>query len=238
MRLAIVGPGRLGRSLDVLWRRAGHDVTLVGRGVVVPDDADAVLLAVPDRALPEVATTIAPYHTLLHASGASALDVLGNRTHRGSLHPLMTFPGPDVAMPDLTGVAAAVDGSDDATVTLTTSLARDLGLRPVRVPGDRRLYHASAVIAGNFATLLLVEAGRVLAAAGVDPREARAMLAPLAVQSLLNGVDDPARAITGPAARGDHAVLDAHRAALRDAGLADALAVYDLLSERVSILRS
>lgn len=64
------------------------------------------------------------------------------------------------------------------------------------------------------------------------------MLAPLAVQSLLNAVDDPARAITGPAARGDEAVLDAHRQALRDAGLADALVLYDVLSDRVRFLRS
>lgn len=238
MRLAIVGPGRLGRSLDVLWRRAGHDTRLVGRDTPVPDDVDAVMLTVPDRSLAEVANLIDPRHTLLHASGASTLDVLGERPHRGSLHPLMTFPGPDVAMPDLTGVAAAVDGSEDDTLTRVSALARDLGMRPVRVPGDRRLYHASAVIAGNFATLLLAEAGRVLAAAGVDPREARAMLAPLAVQSLLNAVDDPARAITGPAARGDEAVLDAHRQALRDAGLADALVLYDVLSDRVRFLRS
>lgn len=238
MRLVIVGPGRLGRSLDLLWRRAGHTVTLVGRGGHIPDETDAVLLAVPDRALGDAAATVPAHHTLLHASGASDLAVLGARVRRGSLHPLMTFPGPEVALPDLKGVAAAIDGSDGDTLALVEQLARDLGLAPVRVPGDRRLYHAAAVIAGNFATLLLAEAGQVLEAAGVDAPTARAMLAPLAVRSLLNAVDDPVRALTGPAARGDQGVLDAHRAALRDAGLVDALAVYDLLSERIRILRS
>lgn len=238
MRLVVVGPGRLGRSLHLLWTRAGHEVTLAGRGQAVPGDADAVVLTVPDRALREVSGALPAQAVVLHTSGATALDVLDTHPHRGSLHPLMTFPGPEVALPDLTGVAAAVDGSDEPTLALAHRLATDLGLRPVFVPGDRRLYHAAAVIAGNFATVLLAEAGRVLAAAGVDPREARAMLAPLAVRSLLNAVDDPARSITGPAARGDQAVLDAHRQALNDAGLADALDVYDILSERVRFLRS
>ncbi|MCA9572941.1 MAG: DUF2520 domain-containing protein, partial [Myxococcales bacterium] len=110
-------------------------------------------------------------------------------------------------------------------------LAGRLGMRAIEVSGDRRLYHASAVIAGNFATVLLAEAARVLAAAGVPLEDAPGLLAPLALQSLRNAVlDGPAASLTGPVARGDEGTLQGHREALVEAGLADVLALYEPLT--------
>ena len=71
---------------------------------------------------------------------------LSTRTHRpaGSLHPLQSFPGPEVAGPPGRGVPAAVAGDPEA-VSAATQIALDLGMRPFEVPGDRRLYHLAAV---------------------------------------------------------------------------------------------
>jgi predicted short-subunit dehydrogenase-like oxidoreductase (DUF2520 family) len=230
MRIGIVGPGRLGRSLEVLWSRAGHDVRLTGRDQPPWEDGDAWVLTVPDRALTPLAATLqGTRRPVLHCSGVSPLDVLAPLPRRGSFHPLMTFPGPEVALPDLDGVPAAVDGIDDGVVALATGLAEDLGMAPVRVAGDRRLYHGAAVMAGNFGTVLLAIAGRVLAEAGVEPAQARGMLAPLAIASIRNAVDDPAEALTGPLARGDHDVLDGHRAALDAHGLQDLVRWFDAM---------
>lgn len=224
--VVLVGPGRLGRSLALGLRAAGLEVQLVGRGDAIPP-AGLTLLTVPDRAIAEVARLVPPGGVLLHSSGAAEVEVLRPRRPAGSLHPLMTFPGPELVPPDFEGVPAAISGDPEA-VEAALSLAHALGMRPFLVPGDRRLYHASAVMAGNFATVLLAEAAAVLAAAGVPEDEAPALLAPLALASIRNAAAaGPRRALTGPVARGDHEVIAGHRAAL--AGDPQRLATYDAL---------
>lgn len=229
--IAIVGRGRLGRTLAPLLARAGHAVVLRAhtdateiRGV------DTVLLCVPDGAIAAVAAAIPQGPVVAHCAGSQDLAPLAPHADglRASLHPLMTFPGPDVGDVDLHGVPAAIDGGA-LGLAVVRGLAADLGLAPVHVAGDRRLYHAAAVMAGNFATILLLEAGRVLSRAGVEPTDAVRMLAPLAAASIRNtaAAADPRSALTGPIARGDQATLDAHRSALVDQGLEPALAVFD-----------
>jgi predicted short-subunit dehydrogenase-like oxidoreductase (DUF2520 family) len=228
MQIGILGPGRLGRTLAVLLARAGHAVRVFGRGET--PSGEVILLTVPDDALATAAATVPHGPSVLHCSGASTLDVLGGRAHAGSLHPLMTFPGPEVAVPDLAGVPCAVAG-DPVAVRIAVGLAADLGMVAFEVPGDRRLYHASAVIAGNFATTLFALACKTLTEAGVDAERAPALLLPLALQSLRNAVPDPVKALTGPIARGDERVVVAHRTALADANLGDVEAVYDTLAQ-------
>jgi len=229
MRIGIVGLGRLGRSLALLLEAAGHRVATAGRDGW--PDAEVVLLTVPDGAIAEAAARVRGAPVLLHCSGALDVDVLRPHRPAGSFHPLMTFPGPEVALPDLAGVPAAVAGDPEA-LAAATDLAESLGMWPIQVPGDRRLYHAAAVMAGNFSTVLLGESSRVLAAAGVPLADAPSLLAPLAVQSLRNATADPAAALTGPVARGDEATLERHRRALAEAGLEDVVLLYELLTAR------
>ena len=237
MDLSIVGPGRLGRSLAMLLEAAGHRVHLRGREATEPPfDPDLRLLTVPDPAIAEVAASLPPGAPVVHCAGSKGLDVLAPHARRGSLHPLMSFPGPEVALPSLDGVPAAIDATDEALAAALTTLAEDLGLTPVRVPGDRRLYHAAAVMAGNFATVLLAEAGAVLEAAGVESRQARALLLPLMEASLRQAVADPARGLTGPIPRRDQATLEAHRAALREVGQPARAQLHAVLTERAERL--
>lgn len=232
MRISIVGPGRLGRSLAWLLGERGPAPTLVGPEEQVDPGAQVILLTVPDDLIPQVAATMPSGPVLLHCSGALGVEALRPHRPAGSLHPLMTFPGPEVGLPELEGVAAAVDGDPEA-VAVAEELARLMGMRPLRIPGDRRLYHAAAVVAGNFATVLLAEAGAILKAAGVDRPE---ILIPLAMQSLHNAGNHPAAALTGPAARGDEHTVTSHLQALKAAGLKDVLAVYELMSRRAHAL--
>ena len=228
MHVVILGPGRLGRSLAILLPRAGHTATLVGRAGAIPS-ADVVLLTVPDAAITEAAARVPPGPIVAHCSGATDLTPVERHPLHGSLHPLMTFPGPELGLPDLRGVTAAVDGNAGARAVLE-QLARDLHLDPVRIPGDRRLYHAAAVLAGNGATVLIAEACRALVAAGVPEERAASMLLPLVQRSVANASPDPVAALTGPAARGDRRVLEAHDRALRAAGLGDVADLHSTVS--------
>ena len=124
----------------------------------------------------------------------------------------MSFPGPERGLPS-GDVPAAISG-DEAACVAARRLALQLGFTPFTVEGDRRLYHAAAVLAGNFTTTLLVQASRALAACGVPEDEARHLLAPLASASLTNTIAMGADALTGPVARGDEAVIANHQRAL------------------------
>lgn len=209
--LAIIGPGRLGRSVSEILSNGGHKFQLFGRHERIPQ-ARLTWLTVPDRDIPAAAASVPAGGIILHASGALDHSVLRPHPCVGSLHPLMTFPGPELGMPQ-TQVPAAVAGDTEA-VEAALGLSKLLGFTAVRVPGDRSLYHAAAVTAGNFATVLLVQASNMLRAAGVSEPEARALLGPLAITSIKNAIEHGADALTGPVARGDEEVIEAHLTAL------------------------
>ena len=225
--VCIIGPGRLGGTLGAALAARGVAVTLVGRHEA-PPPSPLTLLTVPDRAIAEAARAVPPGGVLLHCSGATDLTPLRPHHPAGSMHPLMTFPGADLAPPDLRGVPAALAGDPEALIA-AEALALKLGMTPFRVPGDRRLYHAAAVMAGNFATALLAEASAVLAAAGVPLDQAPTLLAPLALACVRNAAAlGPAAALTGPVARGDQEVIRGHQEALASLD-GRARAVYDTL---------
>jgi predicted short-subunit dehydrogenase-like oxidoreductase (DUF2520 family) len=227
VRVALVGPGRLGRTLHHLLAAAGDPPALVGRGEPVPP-CDLAVLCVPDRAVAAVAAALPPGPIVLHTAGALGLEVLAPHAERGSLHPLMTFPGPEVAVPAPRSVPAAVAGTP-AALSAARALCERLGFRSFLVPGDRRLYHAAAVLSGNLATLLATEGARLLRAAGVEDPEAREVLLPLVHQSVANSVHGLRAALTGPIARGDGATLAAHVRAMREAGLSEIADTYEAL---------
>jgi len=212
-QVIIVGPGRLGRSAARLLEPTDCAVQLVSRGQPIPA-GPLTWLTVPDREIEAAARKVPTGGIVLHASGATDLTPLRPHTPAGSLHPLMTFPGPEIALPTQTLVPAAVAGDADAVAAAKT-LAMHLGFTPFEVTGDRALYHAAAVTAGNFATALLHEASTMLAAAGVPMADAPSLLAPLALRSLQNAAEHgTAATLTGPVARGDSEIIDGHLAAL------------------------
>jgi predicted short-subunit dehydrogenase-like oxidoreductase (DUF2520 family) len=229
MYVGIIGPGRLGSSLAQLLRQAGHRVVMT-RDDALPTDVEVAILTVPDGAISTVSDLLAQGPIVLHCSGATDLQPLSAHRHIGSMHPLMTFPGPQVALPDLRGVVAAIDGNA-AGLDAARQLAESLGMRPVHVTGDRRLYHAAAVLAGNGATILLAEAVRLLVAAGVQHDVAADMLAPLVIRSVINAPPDPIATLTGPAARGDLQVLRGHNTAMKEAGLDDIARLHQSINE-------
>jgi len=221
--LALVGPGRAGRSLAsalvdtgcelrAVWGR-GDDLTAAAVGV------DVVVIATPDAAVAEVAAAVAPVETtvVLHMSGALGLDVLAPHRRRASLHPLMPLPSPEVGRVRLrSGITFAVAGDP-----LAARLGRALGGRCIEIDDDHRAaYHAAACMAANHLVALLGQVERVAASAGLDVDD----FVPLALAALGDVADlGPAAALTGPASRGDEATLARHRAALAP----DEVAGYD-----------
>jgi predicted short-subunit dehydrogenase-like oxidoreductase (DUF2520 family) len=213
--IAIVGGGRLGRTLAGALRATGP----FGRGHDGAD-ADVVLLCVPDSEIAAAAAAVAPGPLVGHCSGATGLDVLA--PHEAfAMHPLMTVTH---AGADFDGAGAAVAGSSARALAFAERLARELGMRPFEVAdADRAAYHAGAAMASNFLIALETAAERV---AGID----RSLLVPLVEATVRTWAAEGAAALTGPIARGDEATVARHREAIADRA-PDLLALYDVLAD-------
>jgi len=211
-RVQVIGRGRVGRAFAA---------RLVERGLLVETSPDVVILCVPDRSIATVAAALPPGPWIGHVSGATPLSGLAPHRRRFSLHPLQTFTTARGAE-QIDGAWGAVTAETPDGLRVARHLATTLGLRPFDLDDRQRtLYHAGAVIASNYMVTLYRAAARAIATAGV-PAEA---LVPLMTRTIENGFD-----LTGPLARGDHAIVQAHLAALhRD--LPDLEPMYLALAE-------
>jgi predicted short-subunit dehydrogenase-like oxidoreductase (DUF2520 family) len=212
----VVGTGRAGSAIAARLAQRGLRVT-AGRDALA--DADLVVLAVPDGAIPEVAGRVPPGPWLAHVSGATPLAALDPHRRRFSVHPLQTLSrerGPE----QLDGAWAAVTA--ESPEAAGRWLAETLGLRPFPLAdADKPLYHAGAAIASNFLVTLYRAAARLLEASGAPPEA----LVPLMERTIENGF-----ALTGPIARGDWSTVDAHLRALEERA-PDLVPLYRALAE-------
>jgi predicted short-subunit dehydrogenase-like oxidoreductase (DUF2520 family) len=222
--VAIVGRGRLGGALVTALRGAGVAVDgPLGRGADGAD-ADTVILCVPDGEIAAAAAHVVPGRLVGHCSGATTLAPLAGH-EAFSLHPLMTVPEHGASF---AGATAAIAGATPRAVEAARGLAQALGMRSVEVADpDRAAYHAAASIASNFLVTLEGAAERLAATAGVD----RQALAPLVRATVENWAEHGARrALTGPIARGDEAIVTRQRDAVAER-VPDLLPLWDALVE-------
>jgi predicted short-subunit dehydrogenase-like oxidoreductase (DUF2520 family) len=195
--IRVIGRGRLGSAIVA---------RLTQRGYRVVDDAELVVLSVPDRAIAEVASSINPGPWIAHTSGATPLAALAPHTRRFSVHPLQTIVRGRGAE-QLDGAWAAVGGESVEATARGRWLATELGLLPFEMNDEMRaLYHAGATVASNYLVTLYRAAESMLHIAGVPP----AALVPLMLRTIENGFE-----LTGPIARGDWQTIDAHLTAIR-----------------------
>jgi predicted short-subunit dehydrogenase-like oxidoreductase (DUF2520 family) len=224
MKLGIIGNGRAAWAFASTWRRIGWPLTgIAKRGEPIEELAatsDIILVAVTDRAIEEVAATIPETNAIIvHPSGA--LPAL-----RGgfSLHPLKSLP-PAGEPSDLRDTLLVFEGSHR---DIAEEIAKKAGARFAEIPREAKTrYHAGAVFGSNYIAALLDVAEELI---GIE--EARDDIAALARSAIDNwAAHDDARRFTGPAARGDAAVLQRHEEALRDSP--ELAEIYRLLAARI-----
>jgi predicted short-subunit dehydrogenase-like oxidoreductase (DUF2520 family) len=194
----VIGAGRVGSAMTA---------RLAECGIESRDDADVVLLCVPDTAIADVARGLTPEGGWVgHTSGATLLTALDPHERRFGLHPLQSFTRARGAE-QLDGAYAAVTGETEEAREVGFELARLLGLRPFALAEeDRALYHAGAAIASNYLVILHDAAAEIFEEVGAPPEGLR---------PLMQGVIDSGFELTGPIARGDWATVDRHFEAIR-----------------------
>lgn len=256
----IVGAGRAGSTLAIGLAAAGTDVQLfcrdpsrrhhlrelfkkIGLSIALPpqlqrDPHRVLILAVPDRQLPQLAAELAVTNKeslWLHLSGILPATVLRNAANSqlpsyvGALHPLAALPDP-LADPNpelarslkpLVGALFAVDG-DEQAIVIATQLAACLGGSALVVKATQRAhYHAAAAIVANDLTALLTIGLKLTADAGLPEASLRAGLLHLMQTSLDALVRVPndlplINGLTGAVARGDAQTLALHLRAIQD----------------------
>jgi predicted short-subunit dehydrogenase-like oxidoreductase (DUF2520 family) len=207
-------------------------------------EADAVVLAVRDDAIAEVAQMlvatglVGARHVLLHCSGAlAAADVLGPVRLRvagvGTIHPLRSIVDPRPVIATMTGTVFGVEG-DELGLGVARDLVRMLGGRPIELEGPKMaLYHAACAMASNALVALAQAATDLMVVAGVERQEGLTALLPLMQGTVDNlGRVGLPQALTGPIARGDFGTIERHVSALR-AHAPELLAFYAAMGRRV-----
>jgi predicted short-subunit dehydrogenase-like oxidoreductase (DUF2520 family) len=223
-----------------------------GRAVTSLSDmraAEVWMLAVPDGQINAVAnqlsnqqlnTTlagvfIASNAIIFHCSGAlssaelQALKV--NDSLVASAHCILSFSAPASAVSQFAGTPCALEGDIVATQILRPAFEA-IGANCFELAAkDKVLYHAAAVFATNFLPVLQVVAADLWLGTGMPKdliAKLNASLLNKAVQNI--ATQGAAKALTGPAARGDTALVAMQGSAVT-AWNADAGAAYAALSK-------
>lgn len=238
--LGIVGGGRAAWAFGSTWRRiswpiagiATRGASEVPRLLDAPQrsleqlaaSADLILVAVSDRAIGDVAGTIPETRAVIWHPSGSLTSVRGGF----SLHPLRALP-PVGEASDVRDTLLVFEG---ARRDIAEEIARAAGARFAEIdPADKPRYHAAAVFASNYVAALLDIAQELNPVSGV--REDVVALAQSAIENWRQHED--ARRFTGPAARGDKDVINAHVNLLQTQR--PLALIYELLADRILATR-
>ncbi|BDU52420.1 Rossmann-like and DUF2520 domain-containing protein [Limnohabitans sp. INBF002] len=232
---------------------AEQAVQFVGSGTAATElaqmrAANVWLLSVPDAQVAVAAQALAEaqgahlkgaivFHNsgFLSAAVLQPLQALG--CHVASAHPVLNFASPHTGVRQFAGTPCGLEGDAPALAWLHTALTAIGGRCFEIASADKPLYHAAAVFSSNFTVVLQGIAQDAWRSAGVPPE----LMRPLTEALLKSTVDNvlamgPAQALTGPAARGDTAVVQAQGAVVKDWS-APAGEVYKTLSALAAKLK-
>jgi predicted short-subunit dehydrogenase-like oxidoreductase (DUF2520 family) len=215
-RVAIVGPGRLGRALALELRRAGYSISeIVSRDTTASKrkarelarkvdaqastsdtarlDADLVWFCVPDQEIAAASHQLASAivwkkKIVFHSSGALASDELKALRRRGASVASVhpLMTFVSGSTSSLQGVPFAVEG-DAAAVRAARRIVRNLGGEAFTIRKQHKAaYHAWGAFTSPLLVATLVTGERLARAAGLSAVEARKKLLPIVKQTIRN----------------------------------------------------
>jgi len=245
-RIAVVGPGRVGKTLARALERAGYGISgLVDKGEDPGclAEADVVLVTVPDDDIAGVhgdlveRGAIRDSHIVFHCSGLVASSALVHGgfspAGRASVHPMMAFADPESALASLPGTTYGVEG-DVAGIEAARAMVGDLGGEVVIVPEKAKAaYHLACALSSNGLVALTDAAIEIMRGAGIEGGGVEKGLATLVRGTARNMAKLGVRpAMTGPVVRGDARTVASHLEVL-GGGRLEVLEAYRILMLRL-----
>jgi predicted short-subunit dehydrogenase-like oxidoreductase (DUF2520 family) len=215
-RIAIVGPGRLGRAFTLELRQAGYTISeIVSRNTAASRrkacdlarkveahattvdnahlDADLVWFCVPDREIAAVSRRLASVGVWkkkigFHSSGALASNELKALRQRGAAVASVhpMMTFVSGSIPSLKGVPFAVEG-DATAVRAARQIVKHLGGEAFTIRQQHKAaYHAWGAFASPLLIAALVTAEQLACKAGLSATQARKKMLPIVRQTIAN----------------------------------------------------
>lgn len=229
MNIAIIGKGRVATHLSQALASAGHVIVMCGgrkRIQAVPEDADAVVLAIKDAAIADVAREFADSKALvLHTSGSVPMDAIPS-ARRGVMYPMQTFSMARAV--DFRHIPLFLEVSSPSDADTLERLASSISDTCIYLDGNKRkTLHLAAVLCCNFVNHLFELSHDVMAEQNIPFRT----LFPLIEETFAKiHTLTPHEAQTGPALRWDEEVMARHMDMLHDPRHKE---IYRLMSESI-----
>ena len=226
--VALIGAGRVGRSIMVSLVEAGYTPAAIISGSVnsaksladrvgtdsfgtgydiLTEDTDLIIIAVQDDRLENVVAKLAsnlkfPHEPLIvHTSGIQESTIMESLLQKGAG---IASIHPAASFPEnkilpLKDVRFGVEGINAEEAV---ELVKSMGGIPFKIEtGKKALYHAACTVASGYLNTLLTVSEELMVRAGVD--SPKSIISDLA-KTALNGWDETGfAAITGSIARGD-----------------------------------
>ena len=223
MKIAILGAGSVGTNLHHGLELKGIRAELVHARPLTNDQspmtdlpkADVYIYAIADNALAEVVSKVnAPKALHLHTSGSMPIEVFGaDKPHAGILYFFQSFSRTQL-IEDWSSIPCFIEGRNIDDIAAIYSLAQTLTSHIYEAnQHDRERLHIAGIFANNYTNLMYRIASEVLKDTSI-PFEA---LLPLIDNTAAKvHAMKPAEAQTGPAQRGDQAVIRHHLEILRE----------------------
>jgi predicted short-subunit dehydrogenase-like oxidoreductase (DUF2520 family) len=196
----------------------------------IPQKTQIVMITTPHGAVCDVAQALAQLNGfrwrgigVCHASGMLTAEALAPLSSAGatvfSFHPLQTFPRdfpPRKIVPTARGIVYGIDGPP-AGIRMARKLAKALDGRILLVPpAMREFYHAACVVASSHLVTLTGILGAFYSDIAPGRRDFMDTFLPIMNATLTNvRTSSPARALTGPVARGGTETLAKHFDAIK-----------------------
>ncbi|MDE6443819.1 MAG: DUF2520 domain-containing protein [Muribaculaceae bacterium] len=225
--IAVIGSGNVATHLVKALAPHVNVVAVNSRTLDnFPEGCRIAIISVADRAIGEVAERIAGRAEIIaHTSGSVPMQVLeGSAPSLGVFYPLQTFTK-DAEM-TYSDIPFFIEGNNPETDSILKGLASLVSDTVIEADSaKRKQLHLASVFACNFSNYLVDVADRILHEKGMD----YTLLLPLLRRTVakLEKIP-PDKAQTGPAARKDIPVIEAHLGML--AGTPELQEIYRLLS--------
>lgn len=191
---------------------------------------DIVIVSLADRALSEVVEQIGHLDgdpICLLTSGTIEKEILLPLSQRvGILYPLQSFTKGNPV--DFTKIPFFTEATDSESLAQTDLLAHSLSPKVYNADARcRATLHIAGVFSNNFVNILLEKTGEILAAKGMQLDVVEPLVRATIDKAFSIG---PLAAMTGPARRGDTAVMQRQYDALTD----ELKPVYQILSDLIT----
>ena len=248
-KITFIGSGNAATNLAHAFYQAGHTINqIVSRNEdsakelarhfgayygtslsEIYNDSDFILICVHDEAYKEIIDQfpLGIKSIICHTSGPVQMSVLSNYSaEHGVIYPLQSLTKSNVI--SFLEIPVFIEWNSNSVKEKIRDLADSISNRVKEVSSeDRMKYHLAAVFANNFSNLMYVLAKDYLDSEKLDFKNLLPIIEETALRLKQN---EPRNVQTGPAKRGDQAIVDKHLSMLSNTTLRE---IYKKLSNLI-----